>query len=157
MTSSIRACWGQVIFCSFVEVFGRTSTSSDFCRALFKPVGGKLMGLRSPPHGDSQDSFNQHLPPSHDRGRRFKTRASPCVAADTTTPPIAPSRSLCKYHALVVSRVHPRSLLSPPRRKAGPIPHLRARQPPNLTSGRPLIAAGTKMPHNSRSSGLGKS
>jgi Zn-dependent peptidase ImmA (M78 family) len=53
ITSSHEGCWGQVIFCSFVEVSAH-SNSRCLPRLAVRHGGAKLIKLRSPRHGDSR-------------------------------------------------------------------------------------------------------
>jgi hypothetical protein len=96
ITSSHEGCWGQVIFCSCVEI----STHSDsrcLSRLAVSHGGGKLIELRSPRHGVSRrhcaDQINVTRLPSGQRAIRSagiasSARALPHCGLDTAEPHI---------------------------------------------------------------------
>jgi hypothetical protein len=78
ITSSHEGCWGQVIFCSCVEV--STHSNSRYLPRLAVSHGGaKLIELRSPRHGVSRTPGRpKHCSRQYDRDGGLRARDKPC-------------------------------------------------------------------------------
>jgi hypothetical protein len=93
ITSSHEGCWGQVIFCSCVEV--STHSNSRCC----SHGAAKLIELRSPRQGVPRTLVRPiHCGRQDDRDGGTRARDKPC--GSRYRPRLI--RSMCKYHALVV-------------------------------------------------------